>query len=178
MTVLLIRHAAAVTLDPQRRVLEDTAIAVTCDRITAIGPDAEIAAAHPGTEVIEARGMVAIPGLIDCHAHAGHGLVRSLGAGDGAAWFDACAEIYARGSTVGFWRAEARLAQLERLKAGVTTCLTLLGGGADIYRTDDAAFGDAHCDATRESGLRTILAVGPGRRPFPQRYRRLDGGSA
>jgi 5-methylthioadenosine/S-adenosylhomocysteine deaminase len=177
MTNLLIRHATAVTVDPDRRVLEDAAIAITGDRITAIGPDAEIAAAHPGTEVIDARGMVAIPGLIDCHAHAGHGLVRSLGAGDGAAWFDACAEIYARGSTVGFWRAEARLAQLERLKAGVTTCLTLLGGGADIYRTDDPAFGDAHCDATLESGLRTMLAVGPGRRPFPQHYRRLDGDS-
>jgi cytosine/adenosine deaminase-related metal-dependent hydrolase len=179
MTDLLIRHVTAVTMDPQRRVLEDAAIAVTVDRITAIGPDAGITADHANAvEVIDARGMVAIPGLIDCHAHAGHGLVRSLGAGDGTAWFDACAEIYARGSTVGFWHAEARLALLERVKAGVTTCLTLLGGGADIYRTDDPVFGDAHCDATRESGLRTMLAVGPGRPPFPQRYRRLDGGSA
>ena len=84
-----------------------------------------------------AEHMVAIPGLIDCHSHAGHGLVRSLGAGDGKAWFDACAQIYARYSTVEFWRAEAQLAQLERLKSGVTTALTLLGGGADVYRTDD-----------------------------------------
>jgi cytosine/adenosine deaminase-related metal-dependent hydrolase len=176
MTGLIIRHVTAVTMDPQRRVLEDATIVVKDDRIAAIGPDAGIAAAHPDAEVIDARGMAAIPGLIDSHAHAGHGLVRSLGAGDGAAWFGACAEIYARGSTVGFWRAEARLALLERLKAGVTTCLTLLGGGADIYRTDDPAFGDAHCQATRESGLRTILAVGPGRRPFPLHYRRLDDG--
>jgi cytosine/adenosine deaminase-related metal-dependent hydrolase len=76
---------------------------------------------------------------------------------------------------VEFWRAEAQLAQLERLKAGVTTGLTLLGGGADVYRTDDPTFGDAHSEATRESGLRTILAVGPGRHPFPQRFRRFDG---
>lgn len=178
MTDLLIRHATAVTLDPERRVLEDAAIAVSGDRIAAVGPDAEISAAHPAGEVIEARGRVAIPGLIDCHSHAGHGLVRSLGAGDGAAWFDACARIYARGSTVGFWRAEARLALLERLRAGVTTCLTLLGGGADIYRTDDPAFGDAHCQATRDAGLRTMLAVGPGRRPFPLDYRTPDGGGA
>ena len=119
--------------------------------------------------------MAAIPGLIDCHSHAGHGLVRSLGAGDGKAWYDACAEIYARGSTVEFWRAEARLALLERLKAGVTTAVSLLGGGDDVYRTDDPAYGDAHCDATIESGLRTMLAVGPGRRPFPHRFRRSDG---
>ena len=117
MTDLLIRHVIAVTIDPERRVIDDAAIAVTDGRIAAIGPDAEVAAAHRAADVIEAHGMAAIPGLIDCHSHAGHGLVRSLGAGDGEAWFAACGEIYARGSTVDFWRAEARLAQLERLKA-------------------------------------------------------------
>lgn len=171
-TDLLIRHVTAVTMDSERRVIDDAAVAVRSDRILAIGPDAEIAAAHAAAEKFEARGMVAIPGLIDGHSHAGHGLVRSLGAGDGKAWYDACAEIYARGSTVEFWRAEARLALLERLKAGVTTAVSLLGGGDDVYRTDDPAYGDAHCDATRESGLRTMLAVGPGRRPFPHHYRR------
>ena len=175
MTDFLIRHVTAVTMDPERRVMEDAAIAVGNDRIVAVGPDAEVAAAHRAAEEIEARGMAAIPGLIDCHSHAGHGLVRSLGAGDGKAWYEACAEIYARGSTVEFWRAEARLALLERLKAGVTTAVSLLGGGDDVYRTDDPAFGDAHCDATVESGLRTMLAVGPGRRPFPHRFRRSDG---
>lgn len=179
MTDILIRHVTAVTLDPGRRVIDDAAIALTADRITAIGPDTEVSAANSGAaQVIDGRGMAAIPGLIDCHAHAGHGLVRSLGAGDGAAWFDACARIYARGSTVEFWHAEAQLAQLERLKAGVTTCLTLLGGGADVYRSDDPAFGDAHCEATRESGLRTILAVGPGRPPFPQHFRRYNEAGA
>lgn len=174
MPGLLIHNVTAVTLDGQRRVLEGVSIAVADDRIEAIGPNLK---AREGDRIIDGRGMVAMPGLIDCHSHAGHGLVRSLGAGDGAAWFDACAQIYARGSTVGFWRAEARLALLERLKAGVTTAMTLLGGGADIYRTDDPAFGDAHCAATVESGLRTILAVGPGRRPFPKTYLRHDGGS-
>ena len=178
MTDILIRHVTAVTMDAERRVLEDAAIAIRADRIVAIAPDPEIAAGHGNAAtMIDGRGMVAIPGLIDCHSHAGHGLVRSLGAGNGSVWFDACAEIYARNSTVEFWRAEARLAQLERLKAGVTTCISLLGGGADIYRTDDPVFGNAHCEATRESGLRTILAVGPGRPPFPQNFRRIDGGA-
>lgn len=177
MTDLLIRHVTAVTVDAERRVLDDAAIAVEGGRIAAVGPDAEVADAHPAAEVIDGSGMVAMPGLIDCHSHAGHALVRALGAGDGDAWFRACGEIYARGSTVDFWRAEARLALLERLKAGVTTAMTLLGGGGDVMRTDDAAFGDAHSAATEESGLRTILAVGPGRRPFPLRYRRIDGDS-
>ena len=78
---------------------------------------------------------------------------------------------------VDFWPAEARLAQLERLKAGVTTAVTLLGGCDDAYRTDDPACGNAHCEATRESRLRTILAVGPGRRPFPRCFRHVADGS-
>src|SRR6056297_1013023 len=178
MTDLLIRHATALTVDADRHEIEDAAIAITGDRIAAIGPDADLAGlAGAATEVIDARGMVALPGLIDCHSHAGHGLVRALGAGDTQAWFGACEALYAGGTDVAFWAAEARLALLERLMAGVTTCVTLLGGGADIYRTDDPAYGDAHCAATRDSGLRTMLAVGPGRAPFPLRYR-SPGGAA
>lgn len=176
MTDILIRHATALTVDAERRVIGDAAIAIEGDRITEIGRDADLARrADSAAEVIDARGMVALPGLIDCHSHAGHGLVRALGAGDLEAWFGACEALYAGGTDVAFWAAEARLSLLERLMAGVTTCVTLLGGGADIYRTDDPAFGDAHCAATRESGLRTMLAVGPGRAPFPHLYRDPTG---
>ncbi len=178
MTDILIRHVTAITVDAERRVIEDAAIAVTGDRITAIGPDSEMAPlANPQTQVINADHMAALPGLIDCHSHAGHGLVRSLGTGDVDRWFDACEKIYATGSTVDFWRAEARLALLERLMSGVTTCVTLLGGGHDIMRTDDPTFGEAHCSETQASGLRTILAVGPNRRPFPKTYRNFETGS-
>ncbi|WP_264212234.1 amidohydrolase family protein [Leisingera thetidis] len=176
MTSILIRHATALTVDADRRVIEDAAIAIEGDRIAAIGRDAELAPlADAAAEVIDATGMAAIPGLIDSHAHAGHGLVRALGAGDTEAWFQACETLYAGGTDVAFWAAEARLTLLERLMAGVTTCVTLLGGGADIYRSDDPAFGDAYCAAVRESGLRTMLAVGPGRPPFPRRYRGSRG---
>lgn len=176
MTDILIRHATALTIDAERRVIEDAAIAIKGDRIAAIGPDAELAPlADSAAELIDATGMAMLPGLIDCHSHAGHGLIGALGAGDVEAWFGACEKVYARGSDVGFWRAEARLSLLERLMGGVTTCVTLLGGGADIYRSDDSAFGDAHCAATRESGLRTMLAVGPGRPPFPRNYTGQDG---
>ncbi|MCR4268797.1 amidohydrolase family protein [Nitratireductor sp. ZSWI3] len=174
---VLIRNVTAITVDPQRRVIEKAWIAVTGDRIAGIGSAGMDEPVEAG-EVIDAGGMVAIPGLIDSHSHAGHGLVRAAGAGDTNAWFEACRRIYARVATPSFWRAEQALVQLERLRGGVTTAVSLLGGGADIYRTDDAAAGDAHCAATMESGLRTIMAVGAGRAPFPQRYARIlaDGG--
>lgn len=163
---LLIRCASIVTVDPDRRVIEDGWIAVSGDRIAGIGTGPAPQAAR----VIDRPGLIALPGLIDAHSHAGHGLVRAAGDGDGDAWFDICAAIYAEAATPAFWAAEARLAGLERLMGGVTTAVALLGGGADVYRTDTPEAGDAHCAASRETGLRTILAVGPGRLPFPRGF--------
>lgn len=174
MTDILIRNVTTVTMDNERRVIDGASIAIGGDRIVSIEKGNVSGDEQKYTKIVDGKHMVALPGLIDCHSHAGHCLVRSLGAGDGTAWFDACAAIYSHYSTVGFWHVEAQLAQLERLKSGVTTALTLLGGGADIYRTDDPLFGDKHCEATIESGLRTILAVGPGQLPFPQRFTRID----
>lgn len=173
---MLLRNVTAMTVDGERRVIERAWIAVSGDRIVGIAGEDDTPPPEGAREVIDGTGMVAMPGLIDCHSHAGHGLIRAAGYGDVDRWTEVCEGVYAQGSTPDFWRAEARLTMLERLMAGVTTGMTLLGGGADIIRTDDPAFGDAHCGATAESGLRTILAVGPRRPPFPRSFRRFDDG--
>lgn len=173
MTIRAITNTTAITMDPARRVIENATILIEADRITAVGPAVEVSIPD-GAARIAGEDMITLPGLIDSHAHAGHGLTRNLGGGDGDAWFQACEDIYTRGSTPGFWQAEARLSGLERLKAGITTCTMLLGGGADHYRTDTTEAGNLHCAATREIGIRTMLAVGLNRRPFPKRYTSLD----
>jgi 5-methylthioadenosine/S-adenosylhomocysteine deaminase len=164
---LVVHGVTAITMDPDRRILENAWIAVSGDRIAEMG----VGAPPPSKRSLTGRDLVAIPGLIDAHAHAGHGLIRAAGGGDSDDWFGICQEIYARHSPPAFWRAEARLVQLERLLSGVTTGVSLLGGGGDVMRTDTPDAGDAHCAATMESGLRTILAVGPSRLPFPKSYR-------
>lgn len=163
---LIVTCDTMVTMDAGRRILEKSWISINGDRIAAIGTGKPPSATH----VIDRPGMIALPGLIDAHSHAGHGLVRGAGDGDGELWFRICEDIYSGCATPAFWRAEAQLALLERLMSGVTTAVSLLGGGADIYRTDTSEAGDAHCAATRVSGLRTIMAVGPGRLPFPRQF--------
>lgn len=176
MTDLLIRGGVVITMDEARRVLDDGAIAITNGRIAAVGPTAEVAAAHPApAQVIEARGKAILPGLIDGHAHAGHGLVKTMGNGDSTAWSEACRIIYTLASPPAFWRAEAQLAALERLRFGVTTGVSLLGGGDSVQRVDDPAHCDAHCDGVREVGIRAIVALGPTRPPFPRPYVGTDG---
>jgi 5-methylthioadenosine/S-adenosylhomocysteine deaminase len=174
---IMVTGGTVITMDPTRRVIEDGAVAIRGDRIVAVGSSSELAARFAPRETIDARRKIVMPGLIDGHGHAGHGLVKSLGM-DTEEWYPATEKIYAHGSTVDFWRAEALLTGVERVRFGVTTALSLFGGGDMVMRTDDVRYGDAYLKATQEVGLRYFLAVGPRRPPFPKRFTEWQGDSA
>ncbi|MBM3547641.1 MAG: amidohydrolase family protein [Alphaproteobacteria bacterium] len=176
MADLLIAGGVVVTMDPSRRVIEDGAVAVTGDRIAAVGASADLKKQFPNHEVIDASRKAVLPGLIDCHAHAGHGLVKTLGAGDGDVWNEAVGRIYSVGATPEFWHAEARLAALERLKFGTTTGVSYLGGGDDVMRVDAPESGERHCDGVAEIGIRAVVAIGSCRPPFPKTFATLEQG--
>ena len=160
---LLIIHGTLITIDPERRVIEDGAVAVDADRIVAVGSSADLGARYTARKTINAYRKAVLPGLIDCHAHAGHGLLKTLGGGDSEAWMDACRIVYTTGSDEEFWYAEAKLAALERLKFGTTTGVCLFGGGDSIMRVDDPKYAARHSAAIAETGTRSFLAVGPSR---------------
>ena len=175
MADILIRHGIVITVDPERRVIEDGAVAIEGNTIVAVGPTAEVEAAHSAPRVIDAHKKVVMPGMIDAHAHAGHGLIKTIAGGDSKAWFAACSKIYPVGTTPGFWEAEALLSALERLKCGTTTGLSLMGGGDSEMRVDDPKYADLHCGANRSVGIRSVLAMGPCRPPFPHEYNDING---
>jgi cytosine/adenosine deaminase-related metal-dependent hydrolase len=175
MADLIVAHGFVITMDDDRRMIEDGAVAIEQDRIVAVGPSSEILARHQAREVIDASRKAVIPGLVDAHAHAGHGLIKTLGAGDSDAWYRACELAYTVASTPEFWHAEAQLAALERLKFGVTAGVSLLGGGDTVLRTDDPAHGDAHCEGVAAVGTRSLVAIGPTRPPHPRTYARWNG---
>jgi predicted amidohydrolase YtcJ len=65
------------TADPARPWAE--AVAITGERITVVGPTAEIRAlAGPATRVFELKGRVVVPGFNDAHAHVGPGSVPGV----------------------------------------------------------------------------------------------------
>ncbi|MEK1888477.1 MAG: amidohydrolase family protein [Phyllobacterium sp.] len=175
MADILIRNGTVIAIDPQRRIIADGAVAITGTRIVAVGPSEEVARDHPAREVIDARSMVIMPGLIDSHAHAGHGLIKTLGGGRSDLWYRACQGAYTVGSTPEFWHAEAQLAALERLRFGVTTGVSLLGGGDSVMRTDEPDYGDAHMEGVLGIGTRSVVAVGTTRPPHPLTYARWKG---
>ena len=172
---LLIENGTVITVDGERRVIEDGAVAVLADRIVAVGTTAELRTRYLASQVINAHRKAVLPGLIDCHAHAGHGLLKTMGGGDAEAWSNACESIYTVGSDEEFWYAEAKLAALERLKCGTTTGVCLFGGGDTIMRVDDPKYAARHCDAISQTGTRSFLAVGPSRPPAPRVYAQWNG---
>lgn len=74
--------------DPQRgsslgnlNIIEDGAVLVQNGRIAALGSSADLRAAYPGEEQLDASGRVVMPGFVDAHAH-------PIWAGDRAAEFE------------------------------------------------------------------------------------------
>jgi 5-methylthioadenosine/S-adenosylhomocysteine deaminase len=66
---IIVKRAYVVTVDPERRVIPDGAVAITGQEIVAVGTTEEVSAAHQAPEVIDAGGMLLLPGLIDGHNH-------------------------------------------------------------------------------------------------------------
>ncbi|NHX37321.1 MULTISPECIES: amidohydrolase family protein [Halolamina] len=147
-----------VTVDADRRVLDPGAVAVDGDAIVAVGPREQVLAEHPDADRIDLADHVLLPGLVDSHGHAGHSLTKNLADGAGDDWLDLVKEIYFEATGTPFWRAEGRLAALERLRAGVTTSLSYVGS---MPRVDDPRFAAAAATGYREFGLRHVVAVGP-----------------
>src|ERR1043166_10049086 len=79
MATLIIAHAEwLVTVDADRRMLRDGALAIESDKIAAVGKSDEILAVHKADRVIDARGKLVLPGLINRHAHNSQQLARGL----------------------------------------------------------------------------------------------------
>lgn len=99
MADLIISGGLLVPMDPERRIIANGAVAIEKDRIVAVGPASEVLTRHQAPKVVDAGGKAILPGLIDAHAHAGHGLIKSLGAGVSDGWDDITETAYSGGTT-------------------------------------------------------------------------------
>lgn len=125
-----------------------TSISVVGDRIVAIGPSPISA-----TRVIDGRGRLAIPGLVNAHAHAAFTLSRGW---EPAASLDEWLPwVFAVGENIGpkDAAAGARLAFVEMVMSGITTVVD------HHYATADRRNTAAVAEAAAEVGLRVALAT-------------------
>lgn len=172
MTAIVFRHATVIPVDPQRRIIEDGAVRVVDDRIDQVGPDAEVLS-NPGDRIIDCRHKLIFPGLIDAHGHAGHCLVRSIASDVNPQWMKIVTPIYYHSTTREFWYADGLVSGLERLRAGVTTGVSII---SSMPRSDDPQFAVNHARAYSQIGLREIICTGPAGLPWPRDVTRWETG--
>ncbi|MDP0926356.1 amidohydrolase family protein [Paracoccus onubensis] len=173
MISTVFRHATVIPVDPERRIIEDGAVRVIGNRIDQVGPDADVAG-QPGDRVIDCRRKLIIPGLIDAHGHAGHCLIRSLASDISPAWMKIVTPAYYHATTREFWYADGLVSGLERLRAGVTTGVSII---SSMPRSDDPQFAVNHARAYSQMGLREIICTGPAGMPWPRDVTRWEDGS-
>ena len=82
MTDVLVTNGRILTQNADRTVIDDGAVAVTGNRISAVGPASEIEAETEPAEVIDAGGGIVMPGLINTHVHVSDILLRGSFAPD------------------------------------------------------------------------------------------------
>ncbi len=158
---ILIKNIDIITADVERPILKDGMIYIEGDRIKYVGTDATAASTAAATatatapdaqadRIIDGRGMVAMPGLINTHSHSPMTLMRGF-AGDKVLedWlFNSIIPTEKRLTPeLVYWG--SMLGIVEMLKSG-TTCF------ADMYFMMDSI-----AQAVSETGIRANIAIGP-----------------
>lgn len=75
---LLIAGGTVVTMDIERRILPVGSVAITGNRIAAVGTVEEMESNWRPKQRIDATGTIIMPGLVSCHGHACNSLVRGM----------------------------------------------------------------------------------------------------
>jgi putative selenium metabolism protein SsnA len=69
MVDLLIKNGVLVTMDGQRRILEDHSVAIGEGKIAEVGKTKDLQRKHTGAEVLDASGRIVMPGVVCSHSH-------------------------------------------------------------------------------------------------------------
>ena len=141
----LIKDTTVVTGNDQRTVLYNAGIVIEDRRISDIGTSMEVESRHPLATVIQGRGRVVFPGLINCHTHlqatADKGILEDFG-------FPTTLRFPTSGR--GLLNPDERnvfglLACIEAIRSGTTTLLEISN---DIHE---------YADSLDSTGMRLML---------------------
>jgi 5-methylthioadenosine/S-adenosylhomocysteine deaminase len=132
---------------PQRRVIENGAVAVRGDRIVAVGSKAEIDKRFQPKQRLDRPDALLAPGLINTHTHAAMSLLRGIA--DDLRLQD-WLEKY-------IFPAEAKNVSPDFVRWGTKlACAEMLLGGTTTF-TDMYYFEDVAAEAAKEAGMRGVL---------------------
>src|SRR6267154_4353077 len=144
---LLVLGATVLTMNAERRIIEDGAVAVRGDVIVSVGSRARVEAKYSPAQAVNAGGKLVLPGLINGHTHVLMTLLRGLK--DDVTLEEWLTKFIfpaeAKNVNEELVRWGTRLAVAEQIRGGITTF-------ADMYY-----FEDAIAEETKAAGMRGVL---------------------
>lgn len=151
---LLLTGGTVITVDDDRTVHQRGSVAVSGERIVAVGPDHEMTGWHADT-VMDCGGKAVLPGFVDGHNHLYQALARGLGEGMSIVpWLCEFMWPYSIAITGQEAIAGVRLGAVEALRTGITTVID------NHYAPSDLATTLAVADVLESVGLRGAVARG------------------
>jgi 5-methylthioadenosine/S-adenosylhomocysteine deaminase len=152
----LITNASIVTMDEERRIIREGYISIEKDRISAVGPMSDLTGnPDKDTEVIDAGGKHALPGLINTHTHLFQGLLKGLGDDRVLVdWFNHMTGPSATHLTEEDCYIAAKLGIVESIKSGATTLLDFM------YPHHKKSLSEPIIKAFLEGNIRGVYARG------------------
>jgi 5-methylthioadenosine/S-adenosylhomocysteine deaminase len=142
---ILIKDGHVITMDPKRRVFERGSVAIGGDKISAVGKDVK----EKADVVIDAKGKVVLPGLINGHTHLAMVLLRGV-ADDMALmpWLE-----------TRIWPIEKNLLAEDCYVGALLGCLEMIKSGTTCF-ADQYFFMENVARAVEEAGMRASLSYG------------------
>jgi 5-methylthioadenosine/S-adenosylhomocysteine deaminase len=142
---LLITNGTVLTMDAANTVVADGAVAVAGGTIRAVGPAAKVAV-PAATRVIDARGGIIMPGLINAPTHAAMTCFRGLA--------DDLPLMHWLNDHI--FPAEARLTEETVYAGSLLACAEMIRSGTTCF-CDMYLFEDAVARAAHAAGLRAVV---------------------
>ncbi|MBS44386.1 MAG: amidohydrolase [Nocardioides sp.] len=151
---VLLRGAWVMAPEPVR----DGAVAVVGDRIAAVGPYAELAAAYPGADVHGGEHDIVCPGFVNTHGHFSEGLITGIASQHTLVeWLDALIAPVKLHTTPEVARLGTLVAGIQMLRSGITTANDMFVTG-----TGPEPVTPAVVEALDELRLRGVVSYGAG----------------
>lgn len=178
---IVILGGTIITMDPATGIVEDGYVTISGTSITAVGRASELESsgtwtgpptcartnadnaddgssgkpARSSAHVLDARGMIVLPGFINAHHHLWQSILRGLGPNMAVReWVNECVSTYGPrfSPNDSYWA--SLLALVEAVDSGVTTIVNWAHNGNSLEHVD------ASIRAFRDSGVRGIYAFG------------------
>jgi len=147
---LLVRNVEwLITVDPSRRVIRDAAVAVVGGKFAAVGKSAAIEAVWRADRVVDARGTVAMPGMVDNHLHSSFQLARGLADESNAQSF-----LFDH-----MYPYEAAMEEDDVHTSVTLAAIEMLRHGVTCYIEPGNYYPDATVRAVMGAGMRMVLAA-------------------